>query len=81
MTLLLSIPEHHLVLNCRCGHVGQISVAELIGVHGGDVSVDAVERAAKCSRCKMKGFARMQIIYIGSSDRAFEVASAQRAHE
>ena len=67
MTKLLSMPEHHLVLNCRCG---QIAVSDLMEVYGGDVSVDAVERAARCSRCKTKSITSMQIIYVGSSEIA-----------
>ena len=54
MTTLSSIANNHLVLNCRCGHVGQIAVSDLIEVHGGDVSVDAIERAARCRRCGTK---------------------------
>ena len=46
MSTLSSIADNHLVLNCRCGHVGQIAVVDLLDVHGGDVGVDAVERAA-----------------------------------
>ena len=29
MTTLSSIADTHLVLNCRCGHVGQIAVSDL----------------------------------------------------
>jgi hypothetical protein len=32
MTLLWSIRNNHIVLNCRCGHVGIIAVQELIDV-------------------------------------------------
>ena len=70
MILLSSIHQNHIVLNCRCGHVGMVAVADLIEVHGGDVDVDAVERAARCSRCKCKSIASTQIIYVGSSDIA-----------
>ena len=70
MTKLSSISDNHLVLNCRCGHVGQIAVADLIEVYGGDVEVGAVERAARCSRCKTKSIASSQIIYVGNSFEA-----------
>ena len=70
MTKLSSIPDNHLVLNCRCGHVGQIAVSDLMEVYGGDVSVGVVERAAQCSRCKTKSITSMQIIYVGSSEIA-----------
>ena len=67
MIKLSSIHQNHLVLNCLCGHVGQISVQDLIDVYEGDVDVDAVERAAQCSRCRGKSIARVRIIYIGGS--------------
>ena len=47
MTKLSSIPDKHLVLNCRCGHVGQIAVSDLMEVYGGDASVGVVSRAAR----------------------------------
>ena len=48
-----------------------IAVANLIARHGGDTHVDAVEMAAKCSRCKTKGiFERFLIIYVGASHEA-----------
>ena len=79
MTKLSSIPEHHLVLNCRCG---QIAVADLIEVYGGDVNLDAVERAARCSRCKIKSITSMQIIYVGSSGIALlGCETQQNAHD
>ena len=70
MILLSSIAKNHIVLNFRCGHVGMISVAGLIEVYGGEVDVDAVGRAVRCSRCRTKGIRDMQIIYVGSSDDA-----------
>ena len=70
MTKLSSIADNHLFLNCRCGHVGQIAVSGLIEVHGGDVSVDAIERAARCRRCRTKSITSMQIIYLGFSEIA-----------
>ena len=65
MKKLSSIDQNHLVLNCSCGHVGEISVQGLIEVYGGDVDVDAIERAARCSKCRGKSIASVQIIYIG----------------
>jgi hypothetical protein len=51
-----------------------IAVADLIEVHGGDVDVDAVERAARCSRCKIKSITSTQIIYVGSSETVLKSA-------
>jgi hypothetical protein len=50
MINLSSIHRNHIVLNCRCGHVGMIAVAARIEVRGGDVDVHAVESAAKLAR-------------------------------
>ena len=70
MILLSSIAKNRIVLICRCGLVEIISVADLIEVYGGDVDVDAVGRAARCSRCRTKRITDIQIIYAGSSDYA-----------
>ena len=56
-----------------------ISVAEFIEVYGGDVDVDAVERAARCSRCKAKSITSTQIIYVGSSGSALQGAEQSMA--
>ena len=82
MIKLSSIADNHLVLNCRCVHVGQFAVSDLIEVHGGDVSVDAIERAARCRRCRTKSIISMQIIYIGSSGTALQGCDTQQnAHD
>ena len=74
MILLSSISKHHIVLNCHCGHVGIIPVANLIEVYGDDIDVDAVGRAARCRRCKIKGITDIQIIYVGCSGDAMRTA-------
>ena len=53
-----------------------IAVADPIEVHGGDVDVDAVERAARCSRCKTKSITSIstQIIFVGNSGIALQSA-------
>ncbi|MDC0499907.1 hypothetical protein OAN58_03430 [Paracoccaceae bacterium] len=43
MTLLWLIGNNHIVLNCRCGHVGIIAVQELIDVLGEDVELSINE--------------------------------------
>ena len=70
MILLSSIHRNHIVLNCRCGHVGIISVTDLIEVYGPETTLDAVERAARCTRCRCKSITSTQIIYVGNSDIA-----------
>ena len=74
MILLSSIHQNHIVLNCRCSHVGMIAVADLIEVYGEDVDVDTVGRAARCSRCHKKGITDMQIVYVGGSNEAMRSA-------
>ena len=70
MTLLWSIQNNHIVLNCRCGHVGVIAVQELIDVLGEDFELDLVVRSARCSRCRCKLISSVQIIYVGGSEYA-----------
>ena len=78
MTKLSSISDNHIVLNCRCGHVGQIAVADLIEVYGGDVEVGAVKQAARCIRCKAKNIANSQIIYVGGSFEALSSGHTEK---
>ena len=70
MIVLRSIFQNHLVFNCLCGHVGKVAVRDLLLKYGGGTTVDAVEKAALCSRCRGKDITSTQIIYIGSSDLA-----------
>ena len=70
MTLLWSIRNNHIVLNCMCGHVGIIAVHELIDVLGEAVELAVVERSARCSRCGCKRISSVQIIYVGGSEYA-----------
>jgi len=70
MIVLRSIYQNHLVFNCLCGHVGKVAVKDLMLKYGGDTSVEAVEKAARCSRCRGKNITSTQIIYVGSSELA-----------
>ena len=70
MILLSSIAKHHIVLNCPCGHVGMVTIANLIEVYSDDVNVDAVGWATLCRRCRSKRINDIQIIYVGSSGDA-----------
>jgi len=70
MMVLRSIYQNHLILSCLCGHVGKVAVKDLITKYGGDITVDAVEKAARCGRCKGKNITSTQIIYVGNSELA-----------
>ena len=56
MIVVRSIYQNHLVFNCLCVHVGKVAVKDLMLKYGGDTTVEAVERAAWCSRCRGKIF-------------------------
>ena len=70
MIVLRSIHQNHLVFNCLCGHVGKVAVKDLMLKYGGDTTVDAVEKAARCSRCRGKNITSTQIIYVGNVELA-----------
>ena len=70
MTLLWSIRNNHIVLHCRCGHVGIIAVQEPIVVLRDIVQPDVVARSARCNSCGFKRISSVQIIYVGASDYA-----------
>ena len=70
MIVLRSIYQNHLVFNCLCGHVGKVAVQDLMLKYGEDTTVDAVEKAVRCSRCKGKNITSTQIIYVGRSELA-----------
>jgi len=74
MIVLRSIYQNHLVFNCLCGHVGKVAVKDLMLKYGGDTSVEAVEKAARCSRCKGENITSTQIIYVGNSELAMHSA-------
>ena len=76
MIVLRSIYQNHLVFNCLCGHVGKVAVQDLMLKYGGDTTVDAVEKAARCSRCRGKNITSTQIIYVGNSELAMPHTSA-----
>ena len=59
-----------LVFNCHCGHFGKVTLQDLMLKYGGDTTVDAVEKAARCSRCRGKKITSTQIIYVGNSELA-----------
>ena len=50
------MPQDYIVLNCRCGHVGVIAVANLIEVHGGYVDVNDVERPVRAVGERRKAY-------------------------
>ena len=81
MIVLRSIYQNHLVLNCLCGHVGKVAVKDLITKYGGDITVDAVEKAARCSRCKGNNITSTQIIYIGYSELAMSSAPTSKGNK
>ena len=58
------------MFNCHFGHVGKVAVRDLMLTYGGDTTVDAVEKAARCSRCRGKNIISTPIIDVGSSERA-----------
>ena len=70
MIVLRSIYQNRLMFNCHCGHVGKVAVKELILKYGGHTTVEAVEKAARCSLCRGKNITSTQIIYIGKSELA-----------
>ena len=77
MVLLWSIRNNHIVLNCRCGHVGIIAVQELIDVLGKDVELDKVGRSARYSNCGFTRISYVQIIYVGASEYALQSADTK----
>ena len=81
MIVLRSIYQNHLVLNCLCGHVGKIAVKDLITKYGGDITVDAVEKAERCSRCSGNNITSTQIIYIGNSELAMSSAPTSKGNK
>ena len=70
MIVRRSIYQNHLILNCLCDHVGKVAVKDLITKYGGDITVDAVEKVARCSRCNGTNINSTQIIYVGNSELA-----------
>ena len=74
MILLSSIVDNHIALTCFCTHWNLLPVKDLIELYGADITVDQVEKAARCTRCGAKGVIRTQIIYVGNSATAMSSA-------
>ena len=58
------------MFNCHCGHVAKVAVRDLLLKYGGDTTVEAVVKAARCSLCRSKNISSTQIICVGNSDLA-----------
>ena len=67
MIPLSSITDNHISLTCLCTHWNLLLVKDLIEVYGEDITVDQIEKAARCIKCGAKGVIRTQIIYVGNS--------------
>ena len=67
MTPLSSITYNRISPTCLCTHWNLLPVKELIEVFRPDITVDQVEKAARCTKCGAKGVIRTQIIYVGNS--------------
>ena len=67
MIPLSSITDNHISLTCLCTHWNLLPVKDLIEVYGADITVDQIEKAARCTKCGAKGVIRTQIIYVGNS--------------
>ena len=78
MIVLRSIYQNHLVFYCLSGHVGKVAVKDLMLKYGGDTTVEAVEKAARCSRCKGKNITSTQITYVGSSELAMSSSHTRK---
>ena len=71
---LSSITDNHISLTCLCTHWSLLPVKDLIEVYGPHITVDQVEKAARCIKCGAKGVIRTQIIYVGNSEIAMSSA-------
>ena len=81
MIVLRSIYQNHLVFNCHCGHVGKVAVKDLMLKYGGGTAVEAIEKAARCSRWRGKNITSTQIIYVGNSERAMYNSHTPKANK
>jgi len=81
MVQLSSIFDNHIALTCLCTHWNLLPVKDLIEVYGSDITVDQVEKAARCTKCGAKGVIRTQIIYVGNSEIAMSSAHTPQKNE
>ena len=52
------------MFNSHCYHVGKVAVQNVMLKYGGDTTVEAVEKAERCSHCRDKISFFIQIIYV-----------------
>ena len=73
-THLSTIPKHTIWIECLCGHVGPVRVAELLAVPNPPVTVaDAVGRS-RCRRCGARIVKEYRLVYEGGSASAMASA-------
>jgi hypothetical protein len=70
MSELQSISNNHISFDCACGHSAKVPVSLFIKKYGEDTILNDVEENARCTRCKIKGNAESQIIFVGGSGEA-----------
>ena len=58
------------MFNCCCGHVSKVAVQDLMLKYGENTTVEAVDKAVRCSRYRAKNITSIQIIYVGNSELA-----------
>jgi hypothetical protein len=54
-TLLITIRDHVLSLECRCGHRALIDISDVRPKLPGDASVQTVIDRARCQKCGRRG--------------------------
>jgi hypothetical protein len=69
-TLLATIRQHHLFLECACGHGALVSASEAIQLLGHGACIGDVVNRARCLSCGGKSVRDMRIIYKGESASA-----------
>ena len=76
MTTLASIAQHHIYVECRCGHNPLVPVAEL-APHASTVE-EALDRM-RCAKCGRRGgIGESRIVWVGNSAAALPGSAADR---
>jgi hypothetical protein len=69
-TLLATISQHHLFLECACGHGSLVSVSEALQLLGNSACIRDVNKRARCGACGAKTVTDMRIVCKGASASA-----------
>lgn len=71
-TGLASIPDHHIAVECSCGHTALIPVAPALERLGPKATAKDMLDRVRCVRCRARTIVQARLVFVGSSAVAMQ---------